>query len=195
MTDQQKINLTLPQLIAASAEPLPDIDDPAFAAFIDRFADRRVILLGEASHGTAEFYRARAAITRRLITHHGFNTVAVEADWPDAAVINRHVRGQPERGHEQAFTRFPTWMWRNEDMAEFIRSLAAHNADNASQTGFYGLDLYNLNASIRAVVDYLQRADPDAAAVARERYGCLQPWISDPSQYGRLALSKGYAPC
>ena len=192
---KQKACLSLPQLIAASAEPLPDIDDPAFAEFIDRFADRRIILLGEASHGTAEFYQARAAITRRLITHHGFTIVAVEADWPDAAVINRHIRGQRQRDQKQAFTRFPTWMWRNEEMATFIRWLAAHNVNNASQTGFYGLDLYNLNGSIRAVVNYLQRVDPATAAVARERYGCLQPWVNDPSQYGRLALNKGYAPC
>ena len=195
MASDQERHLSLLRRVASAAEPLPDIDDPAFAEFIDRFADCRVILLGESSHGTAEFYRARASITRRLIEFHGFRMVAVEADWPDAAVINCHVRGQSERDHKQAFTRFPKWMWRNEEMAKFIRWLAAYNADNPSQIGFYGLDLYNLNASIRAVVEYLQRVDPMAAAVARERYGCLQPWISDLSQYGRLALSEGYAPC
>src|SRR5881628_2600458 len=106
----------LPQLIADAAEPLPDIHDRTFGEFFDRFADKRVVLLGEASHGTSEFYRARAAITRRLIREHGFNIVAVEADWPDAAAIDRHVRGLPQAGNsEPPFQRFPTWMWKNRD--------------------------------------------------------------------------------
>src|SRR3954454_16728190 len=105
---------TLPQLIASAAEPLPHIDDPAFGAMFDRFGDARVVLLGEASHGTSEFYRARAEISRRLIESHGFSIVAVEADWPDAASLGRFVRdrAQPE-GAEPPFQRFPTWMWRN----------------------------------------------------------------------------------
>src|SRR4051794_4446475 len=104
-------------LIAQAAEPLPEIDDPAFGSFFDRFGDARVVCLGEASHGTSEFYRARAAITRRLIERHGFTMVAVEADWPDAAVIDRIVREKAAPPEAQApFQRFPTWMWRN---AEF----------------------------------------------------------------------------
>ncbi len=117
--------MPLPELIAAAAEPLPDLDDPAFAEPFDRFADARVVLLGEASHGTSEFYRARAAITRRLVERHGFNIVAVEADWPDAASLDRYVRHRPRReGEEAAFQRFPTWMWRNTDVDGF-RPLAA----------------------------------------------------------------------
>ncbi len=113
---------SVPQMIADAAEALPDPDDPAFGASFDRFGDRRVVLLGEASHGTSEFYRARAAITRRLIENHGFTIVAVEADWPDAAVVNRNVRGLPASGDAAVpFQRFPTWMWRNKDMAEFLR--------------------------------------------------------------------------
>src|SRR3954451_6260889 len=105
---------TLPGLIAAAAEPLPDVDDPAFGAMLDRFGDARVVLLGEASHGTSEYYRARAAISRRLIERHGFSIVAVEADWPDAAAVDRYVRHKPARPTaELAFRRFPTWMWRN----------------------------------------------------------------------------------
>ena len=113
---------TLPEMIAEAAEPLPDLDDPAFGRLFDRFADRRVVLLGEASHGTSEFYRARAAITRRLIEQHGFTIVAVEADWPDAAAVDRYVRHRP--GPRPAPSRrssaFPTWMWRNTDVAAFI---------------------------------------------------------------------------
>jgi erythromycin esterase-like protein/protein-L-isoaspartate O-methyltransferase len=188
----------LASLIREAAEPLPDIGDTAFGAVFDRFADARVVLLGEASHGTSEFYRARAAITRRLIEQHGFTIVAVEADWPDAAAIDRHVRHKPPRTDaEPAFQRFPTWMWRNSDVDAFVAWLREHNAGLAEdgRAGFYGLDLYNLNDSIRTVIHYLDRVDPAAAAVARERYGCLAPWKSDPVGYGRLALNEGYARC
>ena len=119
---------TLPDLIRASAEPLPDIDDPAFGKMFDRFADARVVLLGEASHGTSEFYRARAAISKRLIESHGFNIVAVEADWPDAATLDRFVRHREKReGEDAAFERFPIWMWRNAEVDDFIRWMRRHN--------------------------------------------------------------------
>ncbi|HEY0113993.1 MAG TPA: protein-L-isoaspartate(D-aspartate) O-methyltransferase [Allosphingosinicella sp.] len=189
---------TLPERIAAAAEPLPDMEDPAFGALFDRFADARVVLLGEASHGTSEFYAARAAITRRLIERHGFNIVAVEADWPDAASVDRYVRHRPKReGEEVAFERFPTWMWRNTDVDAFIRWMRRHNEGRAHEemAGFYGLDLYNLSGSIRAVIDFLDEADPEAARAARERYGCLQPWSRDPAAYGRMAITEGYGRC
>ncbi|HWE45116.1 MAG TPA: protein-L-isoaspartate(D-aspartate) O-methyltransferase [Caulobacteraceae bacterium] len=188
----------IPQLIREAAEPLPDLDDPAFGALFDRFADARVVLLGEASHGTSEFYRARAAITRRLIERHGFSIVAAEADWPDAASLDRYVRDRPTPAHtEPPFRRFPTWMWRNTDVEAFLERLREWNLQRAAEarTGFYGLDLYNLSASIRAVLDYLDRVNPDAAAVARERYGCLMPWAKEPQAYGRMALTAGYAEC
>ena len=184
--------------ISVAAEPLPEIEDAAFAAFIDRFADAKVVLLGEASHGTSEFYRARAAITQRLIERHGFNIVAVEADWPDAACIDRAVRHKPPRdGDERVFERFPTWMWRNTDVEAFTDWLKAHNAGQPSElmAGFYGLDLYNLGGSMRAVIDYLDEVDPDAAAHARERYGCLLPWSRDPAAYGAMSMHYGYALC
>src|SRR6476646_6347332 len=112
----------LPRLIARAAEPLPDIDDPAFGQLFDRFGDARVVLLGEASHGTSEFYRARAAISRRLIEKHGFSIVAVEADWPDAATVDRYVRHRSQREvNFKAFERLPPWMWRNRDFDAFIR--------------------------------------------------------------------------
>jgi protein-L-isoaspartate(D-aspartate) O-methyltransferase len=189
---------TPPEIIRDAAESLPDIDDPAFGALFDRFADARVVLLGEASHGTSEFYRARAAISKRLIEEHGFNIVAVEADWPDAASIDRYVRHRPRReGEEDAFQRFPTWMWRNAEVDGFIRWMRRHNEgrDLPEMAGFYGLDLYNLSGSIRAVIDFLDEADPEAARVARERYACLQPWRHDPAAYGRMALSEGYGRC
>jgi erythromycin esterase-like protein len=190
--------MTLPDSIAAAAEPLPALDDPGFAEAFDRFADARVVLLGEASHGTSEFYRARAAITRRLVERHGFNIVAVEADWPDAATIDRYVRHRPKREREEAaFQRFPTWMWRNTDVEAFVRWLRRHNQARAhdAMAGFYGLDLYNLGASIRAVIDFLDEADPKAARVARARYGCFQPWVRDPASYGLMAVSEGYGRC
>jgi erythromycin esterase-like protein len=192
------MSMSVADRIAEAAEPLPEIDDPAFAEAFDRFADARVVLLGEASHGTFEFYRARAAITRRLVERHGFSIVAVEADWPDAASVDRYVRHRPRReGEEAAFQRFPTWMWRNTDVEAFVRWLRRHNEGRPyeAMAGFYGLDLYNLGASIRAVIDFLEDADPEAARVARRRYGCLRPWAHDPAEYGRIAVTEGYGRC
>src|SRR5215217_4789969 len=189
---------TAAELIRDAAIRLPALDDPAFGRLFDRFAQARVVLLGEASHGTSEFYRARAAITRRLIEHHGFSIVAVEADWPDAASIDRYVRHKkPRPGLGSAFQRFPTWMWRNTDVQEFAQWMRAHNErlPPERRAGFFGLDMYSMNASIRAVIDYLDKADPEAAKVARERYGCLTPWQKDPATYGRMALTTGHAKC
>jgi protein-L-isoaspartate(D-aspartate) O-methyltransferase len=185
-------------LIREAAEPLPELDDPAFGAMFDRFAKTRIVLLGEATHGTTEFYRARAQITRRLIERHGFNIVAVEADWPDAARIDRYVRHKALHiGSGPAFRRFPQWMWRNVEVANFVDWLRARNAGlhPTDHAGFFGLDIYNMNASIAAVIEYLDRFDPEAAVIARERYGCLTPWQRDPSTYGRAALTTGYAKC
>ncbi|WP_336488070.1 protein-L-isoaspartate(D-aspartate) O-methyltransferase [Methylobacterium nigriterrae] len=188
----------LPELIREAAEPLPNLDDPAFGRLIDRFGRSRVVLLGEATHGTSEFYRARAAITRRLVEAHGFRIVAVEADWPDAATVDAYVRGRPRRGGPAPFGRFPTWMWRNAEVRDFLGWLREHNfamPEASLRAGFYGLDLYSLSASIEAVLAYLDEHDSEAARVARERYGCLTRWQHDPSTYGRAALSAGYALC
>jgi protein-L-isoaspartate(D-aspartate) O-methyltransferase len=190
--------LTLPELIAEAAEPLPEIDDRAFGELFDRFAKRRIVLLGEASHGTSEFYRARAAITKRLIEAHGFTIVAVEADWPDAAAADRYVRHRPARfGVEQPFQRFPTWMWRNTDVDAFLGWMRTYNENlkPKRRAGFYGLDIYNMRGSIAAVLEYLDKVDPEAAAVARERYACLTPWQKEPSTYGRAVLTAGYRKC
>src|SRR5215203_5973655 len=190
---------SLPEMIADAAEALPAFDDPAFGVMFDRFADRRVVLLGEASHGTSEFYRARAAITRRLIEEHGFTIIAVEADWPDAAAVDRYVRYRPApRRAEPPFQRFPTWMWRNVEVAELIEWMREHNAgvpELERRAGFYGLDIYNMSGSIAAVLEYLDKVDPEAARAARERYGCLTPWQKEPSTYGHAVLTAGYRKC
>ena len=189
---------SLAEVVAEVAEPLPEIDDEGFAAAFDRFAERKVVLLGEASHGTHEFYAARAAITRRFVEKHGFTIVAAEADWPDAAVLDRHIRHQPPRaGAPRPFQRFPTWMWRNPVVAQLMHDLHALNRGRAPEAmaGFYGLDIYNMSGSIEAVLAYLDEHDPEAAKIARERYGCLTPWQAEPATYGRAALSRGYAEC
>ncbi len=174
-------------------EPLPPIVDPeAFGAMFDRFADAKVVLLGEATHGTSEFYRARAAITRRLVERHGFTIVAVEADWPDATRIDAFVRHhRPKPTKEEAFARFPTWMWRNVEVNELITWMRARNEGlpKERRTEFRGLDVYSLNASIKAVLGYLDHIDPEAARHARGRYGCLSPWQADPARYGRAVLT------
>ena len=188
----------LTTLLRDAVDPLPAVDSPDFGAFFDRFANHRVVLLGEASHGSKEFYQARAAITRRLIEKHGFNLVAVEADWPYADVVDRYVRHRPSaRQPDPPFQRFPTWMWRNREMQTFTRWLREHNASlpERDRVSFHGLDIYNLNDSISAVLAYLEDIDPEAARLARARYECLTPWQDDPALYGREVLSDRYKAC
>ncbi|MFD0987821.1 protein-L-isoaspartate(D-aspartate) O-methyltransferase [Methyloligella solikamskensis] len=185
------------QLMSEAAEPFAELDE--LARMVDRFADRRIVMLGEATHGTSEFYQARAAITERLVRQHGFNIVAVEADWPDAAVYNAVIQGLPRpRLPERPFSRFPTWMWRNAEVEALLKRLAAVNAEIRGperRCGFYGLDIYSLATSIGAVLDYLDRVDPEAGRIARERYSCLAPWRAEPARYGRMAISRGYEAC
>ena len=181
------------------AEPLPPPErSEEFGAFFDRFGDASLVLLGEATHGTSEFYRARAAITRRLIERHGFTLVAVEADWPDAARIDHYVRHHAPRPRPgEPFARFPTWMWRNQEVLEFADWLRGHNEalPPERQASFHGLDVYSLTESMHAVVSYLDRVDPDGAAMARRRYGCLSPWQEDPAHYGKAVVYGGLHSC
>ena len=168
--------------------------DPAqYDALLEGIGDARVVLLGEATHGTHEFYRERAFITRRLIAEKGFSAVAVEADWPDAYRINRYVRGtSADEDAVQAladFGRFPTWMWRNADVLDFIGWLRTHNETQPvdKRAGFYGLDLYSLRASTQAVLAYLDKVDPEAAGRARRRYGCFDRFGENMQEYGYAA--------
>jgi erythromycin esterase-like protein len=186
-------------LIGAGAAPLPDIPDSDFAAFIDGFADAKVILLGESTHGTDEFYRARSAITERLIREHGFTIVAVEADWPDAARIDAYIRGRTDLPSALTpFQRFPVWMWRNRAVRDLVDRLHEINgaiAEPARQVGFYGLDLYSLPSSMDAVVDFVKRFDPQALKEVHERYGCLAPYKENPETYGAIAMTATVDTC
>jgi protein-L-isoaspartate(D-aspartate) O-methyltransferase len=184
------------RLVREAAEPIDDPETAPVGALLDRIEGARLVLLGESTHGTSEFYRMRARVTQQLIDRHGFNFVAVEADWPDAARINEYVLGDPPRPGAafRPFSRFPTWMWRNEEVDEFIGWLRARNArkKRSDRAGFHGLDLYSMFTSIAVVLGYLDEVDPDAARVARARYGTLTPWQRDPAAYGRAVLAGRY---
>ncbi len=171
--------------------------DP-YAAAIGAIGNAEIVLIGEASHGTHEFYHERAQITKRLIADHGFGAVAVEADWPDALRVNRFVRGDESdadaAGALSGFRRFPTWMWRNADMLDFAGWLRDRNdaLPRERRAGFYGLDLYSLRASMEAVIAYLDRVDPAAAKRARASYACFDP-VGDSTGYG-YAVGLGLHP-
>ena len=187
------------RLIAREAEPFDAIETAGLDALLDRIGDARVVLLGEASHGTSEFYRMRQRITRALIERKGFSAVAVEADWPDAERIDEYVRGwsdRPARAWE-AFARFPDWMWRNEEVRGFVEWLKTHNGaiEAEARVGFYGLDLYSLYTSVHEVLAYLEAKDPALAAEAHGRYACLLPFSADPALYGRAVVSNRYRGC
>jgi len=193
-----RVSETLPGLISLYGEAFQKLEDADIDPLLERIGDARVVLIGEASHGTSEFYRMRARITQRLIEEKSFNIIAAEADWPDAARIDHYVRDRDVPPSEwEAFARFPTWMWRNEEVREFVDWLHEYNKTKSYdfRTGFYGLDLYSLYNSVRAIVDYLEDVDPDLAMVAQYRYGCLSPWETDPAAYGHAALTGAYRQC
>jgi erythromycin esterase-like protein len=210
-----KSNAELSSLLRSSLTPLPSITTPSFASHFDTFASNRLVLLGDGSHGTSEFYTARAEITKQLVEKHGYTMVALEADWPDAEALDRYVRLRPGRkakiggadeskesgkGGEdevfEAFKRFPTWMWRNAEMQELVEWLRTHNAalPPKDRVGIYGMDLYSLGTSMKAIISYLDSVDPAMAAAARKRYGCLQPWAEEPQEYG-LEVVQGMESC
>lgn len=190
---------SLPGLIRDAAEPFSSIETADLQPILDRIGDSRVVLIGEASHGTSEFYRMRARITKALIEQKKIDFVAIEADWPDAYRIHDFVtHKQREEPHNwETFSRFPTWMWRNQEVLDFIHWLRDFNLarPREQRVGFYGLDLYSMFTSIHRVLHYLKRVDPVAAEVARQRYGCLTPWQQDPATYGRAALTGHYRSC
>ncbi len=187
MIDATRILLT--DVIREAAHPLAgSLED--YDPLMRLVGDARLVLLGEASHGTHEFYRERAQITKRLIVEKGFTAVAVEADWPDANRVNRYVRGEGSDAEAidafAGFKRFPAWMWRNADVLDFVGWLRAHNdglPPAGRKVGFYGIDLYSLHASIEAVLEYLDKVDPEGASRARVRYGCFEHFGEDPQDY------------
>ncbi len=184
--------------IAQNCESFGAIDQVDLNPLLQRIGNARVVLIGEATHGTSEFYRMRARITRELIEQQGFSFVAIEGDWPDAARVDHYVRHAEVPASEwTAFARFPQWMWRNEEVRNFVDWLREHNTELApgQRIAFYGLDLYSLYTSIQEVLTYLEGIDPAAAEVARQRYGCLTPWQTDPAAYGHAALTGSFQTC
>ncbi len=189
------------ELVGALGKHLQPLSGAAqdYDTLLDLIGPARFALLGEASHGTREFYRERIRITQRLIAEKGFTAIAVEADWPDAWRVNRYVRGlsdDPDADSALAgFKRFPAWMWRNTEVRDFVEWLRDYNAGRGrqSQVGFYGIDLYSLFTSIQAVLAYLDRTDPDAARRARARYACFDHARDDSQVYG-YGASFGLSP-
>jgi erythromycin esterase-like protein len=185
-------NAPAPEEVAAvrqAARPLTGAESD-YDPLLGMVGEARYVLLGEATHGTHEFYRERARITRRLVEEKGFSAVVLEADWPQASRVNAYVRGEgQDASAEQAlgdFKRFPKWMWRNTDFRDFVEWLRAHNASAApgARVGVYGMDLYSVSESAEQVVAHLKGVDPEAAARAKKRYGCLVGYGSRPEQYG-----------
>jgi protein-L-isoaspartate(D-aspartate) O-methyltransferase len=190
----------LPELIAEATEPIASIDGADLGPLLGRIGDATLVLIGEASHGTSEFYRMRARITRELIEAGRIRFVALEADWPDAARIDRYVRwvdGSRRADERDAFRRFPTWMWRNQEVLAFVDWLRDWNEERQpnERIAVHGLDMYSLTESAAQVIAYLQDVDPELAAIARQRYACLTPFQADPAMYGLAASTNRYRLC
>jgi erythromycin esterase len=167
-------------------------DDADLDPVLDRVGDAHVVCIGEASHGTHEFYDWRARLTRRLVEEKGFDFVAVEGDWPDCYAVSCCVTGAPPAPEDPlevltAFDRWPTWMWANHEVLGFTRWLREHNLERPAEerVGFYGLDVYSLWESLRAVLDYLREHQPDAVDTALEAWQCFEPYAEDPQAYAR----------
>lgn len=176
--------------------------DEDYDALLETASEARFVLIGEASHGTHEFYATRAELTKRLIEERSFHAVALEADWPDSFRVHRYVSGRSEdRDANEAlsdFKRFPSWMWRNTVVVEFVEWLRRLNAGRNSPSGpagFYGMDLYSLHTSIESVLRYLDRVDPAAARRARHRYACFEHFSEEPQAYGHATVRRGKEPC
>jgi erythromycin esterase-like protein len=185
-------------VVRAAARPVAE----GYEALLESASTAQCVLIGEASHGTHEFYSTRAELTRRLIDEHEFRAVAVEADWPDSFRVHRFVtgRGEDKNANEALsdFRRFPGWMWRNTVVVEFVKWLREWNSSRGSQkdaAGFYGLDLYSMHTSIEAVLSYLDKVDPASAKRARHRYGCFDHFGEDPQHYGLATVAGGAEPC
>ena len=190
----------LPALVAEGMEAIGSVEGADLGPLLERIGDSRLVLIGEASHGTSEFYQMRARITRDLIERGRIGFVALEADWPDAARIDRYVRlvaGAGRSDELEAFRRFPTWMWRNREVLAFVDWLRQWNSERPmrDRVAVHGLDLYSLTESTAEVIRYLDGVDPSLAELARRRYACLTPFESDPSAYARAAANDRYRRC
>lgn len=193
--------MTDAEFVREIAQPLSDSAD-AYEGLIELIGDARFVLLGEATHGTHEFYSERAAITKRLIAEKDFSILAIEADWPDSSRVHRYVRGATADVNANealsGFRRFPIWMWRNTVIVEFVEWLRGFNSGIDPQrapVGFYGMDLYSLHASIEAVLKYLEKIDPDSAKRARRRYSCFDHFSHKPQEYGYATTVGAAEPC
>jgi erythromycin esterase-like protein len=188
-------------VITSAAQPLSNNKDK-YSSLLDKIGDSRFVLIGEATHGTQEFYQARIDITKQLIEKKNFMAVAIEGDWPDAYRIHRYIQGVGSKVAWKAaledFKRFPTWMWRNKTLPPFLKWLRTYNDNLTSpvqKIGFYGLDLYSLYSSMQAVIHYLDTVDPEAAARARSRYACFDHIKPDAQTYGYLTSMGIKKPC
>src|SRR5436190_17166057 len=195
------MTMTDAEFVREIAQPLSGgVND--YDGLLKLIGDAQFVLVGEATHGTHEFYSERAAITKRLIAEKGFSLVAIEADWPDSARVHRYVRGTTADANANEalsdFRRFPIWMWRNTGMVEFVEWLRNFNRDidpKRAPVGFYGMDLYSLHASIEAVLKYLEKVDPDSAKRARQRYSCFDHFSHKPQEYGYATTVHAAEPC
>lgn len=181
---------TLADRLREKAHPLRDSRD--LEPLLEKTREARQVLLGEASHGTSEYYTWRARISRRLVEEQGFSFIAVEGDWPDCYRVNRYVKGYPDSGESarevlETFERWPTWMWANEEVAGLVEWLRTHNEGlpDEEKVGFYGLDVYSLRESMEALIDYLEREDPEAIQAAKRAYRCFEPYVGDIREYAR----------
>jgi erythromycin esterase-like protein len=193
--------MTDAEFVREIAQPLTG-DAGDYDALLRLIGDARFVLLGEATHGTHEFYSERTAITKRLIAEKGFSIIAIEADWPDSARVHSYVRGAAADGNAaealSGFHRFPTWMWRNTVVLEFVEWLRGFNKrldPKRAPVGFYGMDLYSLHASIEAVLRYLEKVDREAARRARLRYSCFDHFSRNPQEYGYATTVGAMEPC
>lgn len=193
-------NKEIVDILRKFAKPLTENKND-YDELIERIGDNSIVLLGEASHGTHEFYKARAEITKRLITERGFTIIAIEGDWPDANKVDRYIRSNDDiKTTEESvsdFKRFPAWMWRNQEMIELISWLKKHNdaTDSKSKVSFNGLDLYSLHRSINVIIEQLSKTDPQAAKNAQERYSCFDAFGVDPQVYGYLSTLNPSSSC
>ena len=195
------MTMTDAEFVREIAQPLSGgVND--YDGLLKLIGDAQFVLVGEATHGTHEFYSERAAITKRLIAEKGFSVVAIEADWPDSARVHRYVRGNMADANTNealsGFSRFPIWMWRNTVMVDFVEWLRRFNRDidpKQAPVGFYGMDLYSLHASIEAVLKYLEKVDPDSAKRAQLRYSCFDHFSRKPQKYGYATTVGAAEPC